>query len=152
MIQEDFLHIEVEQLPSEATDWSRIRIDGLMLHTDTGHMGFGPQGGLESTRISTRMKGLRKIIEKDNGDPHSPMFTHYCTGAGCCPGGKDEALTSIIAAYTDHFSHMCVPLLYRWKHGAAANNFVKDGFFLHKILPRALQRMPAMKCTSFSDS
>ena len=101
----------------------------------------GKPGGL-----SVRMKCLQKILQKDNGDPNSPMFTHWCTGDDCCPGGSQEALTSMISAYTERFSHMCVPLLYRWKHGPAANNFVKDGFFLHRALPRALKVMPAMKC------
>lgn len=141
LIQENFLYIEVDQLPPRVTDWSKSKIDGLRLHTDVGHM-----GNLGKDSASKRMKGLLKILSKDNGDPHSPMFTHYCA-PGCCQGGEQEALASIISAYTDHFSHMCVPLLYRWKHGASANNFVKDGFVLHKVLPNTLQMMPAMKCS-----
>jgi hypothetical protein len=40
---------------------------------------------------------------------------------------------------------MSVPLLYRWKHAGAANCFVRDGNFLHRILPRGLAAMPSFK-------
>lgn len=145
IISENFAFIRVGDLPSDASHWHKQKIDGLRLHSDVGHMGFGGKKGSRGPKASTRLKGLLRILEKDNGDPRSEMFTHWCTGVDCCPGGMDEALTCMMTAYTSHFDHTCVPLLYRWKHAGAANNFVRDGFFLHGILQRTLESMPSMK-------
>ena len=145
IVQQDFQFVEVAQLPPQVEEWNQLKIQQLKLYADTGHMGFG--GGARRTLpLSKRMKALTHHMQKDNGDPRCDSFTHWCTGASCCPGGKDEALASMIDSFLDLFDYMVVPLLYRWKHAMAANNFVRDGFFWHRILPRALQAMPALKC------
>lgn len=66
------------------------------------------------------------------------MFTHWCSGVNYCPGRKDETVTCT------HLHHTYVPLFYRWKHAAAANNSVTE-FFLHSALQKTLESMPAMK-------
>ena len=81
-------------------------------------------------------------MSKDNGDPRSNSIIHWCTGASCCQGGKPEALSFLLQAYGNKFSHMCVPLLYRWKHATEANSFIADGFFWHRILVRTLEALP----------
>ena len=146
VVQNNFVYVEVTAMPADWVTWNKAKIDGLQLHSDVGHMGSvgGKRGNKGS---SSRLKTLLKLIQKDNGDPETDLFVHFCHGTQCCPGGQDEALTSMIQLYMELFSHMPVPLLYRWKHGEAANNFISDGFFLHKIIPRTMAEMPAMKCS-----
>lgn len=144
LVQENFQFLKVAQLPPETAEWNKLKIDQLRLHTDTGHMGFGG-GARKNLPISKRIKAISKLMQKDNGNPRDSTFCHWCTGSSCCPGGKDEALSCLIMSYLDLFDYMCVPLLYRWKHAMAANNFVRDGFFWHAILPRTLQAMPNLK-------
>ncbi len=143
IIQNNFEYIEVAELPVEAVSWNQSKLDALRLHMDIGHMGLGKR---RCHKASTRLKLLLKILQKDNGDASSETFTHWCTGQNCCPSGKDEAVTTMITSYLQLFSHAPVPLLYRWKHAAASSNYVRDGFFFHRILPRTLQAMPTVKC------
>ncbi len=148
VVHENFDFIEVSELPEQVVEWNQQKIMKLRLYMDVGHMGLG-QSSRERrnhARISTRHKALVKHMQKDNGDPCSERFTHWCTGDACCPGGHHEALSSMITSYLDMFSSTCVPLLYRWKHAAAANNFIRDGVFWHNVLPRTLQVMPSLKC------
>ncbi len=143
VIQENFEFIQVLAPPEDSISWKRSKIAGLQLHQDIGHMGLG---GKNCGRASPRLKTLITLLQKDNGDPYGDTFTHWCSGHGCCPGGRDEALTGMIKSYLTLFSHAPVPLLYRWKHASAANTFMRDGFFLHRVLPRTLQEMPTLKC------
>jgi hypothetical protein len=145
VIQQNFLYLEVASLPPEVEQWNQLKINHLRMYEDTGHMGFGGSAN-KGRRFSKRLKALTRHMQKDNGDPRSPMFTHWCTGASCCPGGQQEALAFLMTSFLDMFDYMCVPLLYRWKHAMAANNFVMDGFFWHEILPRTLAAMPTLKC------
>ena len=138
LVQSNFEFIIVGNLPNDVQRWHDMKVQQLRLHTDTGFMGYC---GRNPTTMSRRLRVLWKHIEKDNGDPESDKIVHWCTGGTCCPGGREEA-------FLDLFSHMCVPLLYRWKHAGSANNFVRDGFILHRILPRTLQAMPSVKCPS----
>lgn len=123
LIRENFVYIRrVAEYPAEMSEWNKLRLEGLKLHNDSAHL------GKISGSISTRMKGLRRITQLDNGCPNADLITHWCNGK-CLPGdtcGEQECLSALIGAYCDHFSHMCVPLLYRWKHGASANAFVRD--------------------------
>ena len=136
LIQSSFEYVEVSKMPEEATSWNAAKIAALQLHLDT-HMGLGKGS------MSSRMKGLLRLLEVDNGNAESTVFVHYCKG--CCPGGRQEACTKMISCYLDVFSHMPVPLLYRWKHGAVCNSYIQDGMFLHKVLVRTLTAMPTMK-------
>lgn len=145
LVQSNFEFIIVGNLPNDVQRWHDMKVQQLRLHTDTGFMGYC---GRNPTTMSRRLRVLWKHIEKDNGDPESDKIVHWCTGGTCCPGGREEALSTLIASFLDLFSHMCVPLLYRWKHAGSANNFVRDGFILHRILPRTLQAMPSVKCPS----
>ena len=130
----------VQELPAEANIWKEAKINGLKLFSD---------GGGRAGKMSRRYKTLQKILSKDNGDPAHEQFVHFCTGPDCCPGGPEEAMGVLVQSYIELLAFMPVPLLYRWKHAAVSNNFVRDGFFLHRILPRALETMPLIKCDLF---
>ena len=131
-----------EGLPPEAATWRELKIQGLRLHSDHGH------AGLKGSAISKRMRCLLQHMEKDSGNPKDPLIIHWCSGQSCCPGGEQEALACMTSSFAKLFDHVCVPLLYRWKHAPQACNFVRDGLFLHGILPKTLQGIPAMKCAS----
>ena len=140
VVSDSFVYVECgKDLPAEAVTWRQETIRCLRLHSDDGH------AGLRGAKVSKRMKNVWKHMEKDNGNPREPTIVHWCTGQNCCPGGKEEALTFLIESFTRMFEYTCVPLLYRWKHAAKANSFVRDGFFWRRILPRALQNLPSVK-------
>lgn len=149
LIQQHFTYVRVTQLPPEATEYYAIKVQELRLHTDSYHMGLGgrrPGRCQGRTTASVRWKALQKLLVKDNGNPSDDLIVHFCTGQDCCPQGEEQALSTIVAGYLDLFSHMCVPLLYRWKHASSANCYVRDGCFLHRIVPRTLASMPSLKC------
>ena len=150
VVSDSFTYVECgEDLPPEAATWRQETIRCLRLHSDDGH------AGLRGAKVSKRMRNIWKHMEKDNGNPRAPSIVHWCTGQSCCPGGKEEALAFLIESFTRMFEYTCVPLLYRWKHAAKANNFVRDGFFWHRILPRTLQNLPSVKghlvCNKFGN-
>ena len=147
IIQENFQYVRVAELPPEVSQHKEFTVRELRLHTDSCHTGLGGSlpGRRQQKRMSVRLKLLLKLTEKDNGNPLDDSFVHFCLGESCCPGGEQEALSTIVSIYLDLFSNMSVPLLYRWKHAGAANCFVRDGNFLHRILPRALAAMPSFK-------
>lgn len=139
MVASNFQFVEVCTLPEESIAWNSFKIAGLQLHQDVG------KDTLQKN-ASFRLRTLLRLLEKDNGNPHSDTIFHFCTGSSCCVAGRETALSTIINCYLDLFSHMPVPLLYRWKHAPICNSFIQDGHFLHKILPRTLASMPQMKC------
>ena len=152
IIQENFQYIRVQSLPPEAFNWSQRKIDSLRMYLDIGHQGCGGSRGNKRDKPSTRLKVLVKLCQKDNGDNSTDSFTHFCTGDDCCPNGPSEALSDMLSSYLQLFAHPPVPLLYRWKHAAAASNFVRDGFFWHKVLPRTFEAMPTLKCALSNSS
>ena len=129
VVHDSFMFYRVGSLPAEVVVWKQKAIQRLRL----------------ATALPSRLRHLIHHMKKDNGDPCSDIICHYCIGEECCPGGETEALTYLINSFCRMFSRMPVPLLYRWKHAPEANNFVRDGFFWHNILVRALKGMPAMK-------
>lgn len=141
VVRGNFDYFAVQEVPVEVKSWREAKIKGLKLYSDQYHSSVNS--------MSKRYRLLRKILSKDDGDASQPRFTHYCTGKHCCPGGAEEALGFLVQSYVELFAIMQVPLLYRWKHASIANSFVRDGFFLHAILPRALELMPTIKCHSF---
>lgn len=154
IIQENFQYIRVQSLPPEAFKWSERKIDSLRMFLDIGHQGYGGfrSRSNKKDKPSTRLKWLVKLCQKDNGDNTTDSFTHFCTGEDCCPNGPSEALSEMISSYLQLFAHPPIPLLYRWKHAAAASNFVRDGFFWHKVLPRTFEAMPTLKCALSNSS
>ena len=142
VVQGSFRYRKVATLPEQSAQWREQKLLRLRLHSDHGHMGLG------GSSISRRLKAIRHHLEKDNGDASNDAIVHWCTGANCCPGGEDEALNTLMTSFVAMFHHMVVPLLYRWKHAAQANNFIRDGFFWHRILPRTLEGMPAVQGSS----
>ncbi len=140
VVRDHFDFFRVQELPAEAHVWKEAKINGLKLFSDAGG---------RSGKMSRRYKTLQQILSKDNGDPAHEQFIHFCTGPNCCPGGPEDAMGVLVQSYIELLAFMPVPLLYRWKHAAVSNNFVRDGFFLHRILPRALETMPQIKCDLF---
>ena len=140
VIREDFCFYEVSQLPEKFADWRDAKIKRLRLFSDSGHMGKSGAG------LSRRLKTLHSLLAIDNGNAEEPQFVHWCSGKGCCPNGAEGAAAAMVEHYLDLFAFMCLPLLYRWKHAGAANSFVRDGFVLHRVLPRTLQAMKTVKC------
>ena len=145
VVTESFHFELVNELPSEATEWHGVKVKQLKLYTDSGHMGGGGKPFGKPAVTSKRLRATLQHLQIDNGDAASELFVHWCTGPGCCAGGKDQAMSRMVESFSNLFDFMCVPLLYRWKHAAAANNFVRDGFFWHRVLPRTLLAMPSMK-------
>ena len=139
LIQENFDYFPVHRLPEAAKGWNEQKMRALRMHSDAG-------GSSAPGSLSKRFRRLQKLLQKDNGDMTQSRFVHYCLGESCCPGGKDEALAATISAYTHRFDFMQVPLLYRWKHASTANEFIKDGFALHGVLPRTMELMPQVRC------
>ena len=138
VIRDSFQYFPVTELPSDFESWHRLKIKQLKLFSDGGNKG-------KSQSASRRLRTLHQLLLKDNGDPNQPMFVHWCLGPSCCAGGCEEAVSRMVEQYLDLFAYFSVPLLYRWKHAGSANSFVRDGFFLHRILPRALSAIPRMK-------
>ena len=141
IVRGNFDYFLVQEVPVDVKSWKEAKIRGLKLFSDQSHATVNS--------MSKRYRLLRKILSKDDGDASQPRFTHFCTGQHCCPGGAEEALGFLVQSYLELFAVMQVPLLYRWKHASIANSFVRDGFFLHAILPRTLELMPTIKCHSF---
>ena len=140
LVHENFQYIQCGScMPPDAVHWREKKIRCLRLYCDHGH------GGLVGATLSKRLKQLLKHIEKDNGDPEGGLIVHWCAGQTCCPGGEPEALATLVESFSKLFDNTVVPLLYRWKHAAQASNFVRDGFFLHRILPRTLELLPSMR-------
>ena len=129
VVREKFLYWHVESLPDEAMNWRNTTMKHLRI----------------SAARPRRMNKLMHHLIKDNGDPTSPQIVHWCIGADCCPGGEKEALATILQSFHSLFDRLVVPLLYRWKHAEEANTFVRDGLFLHGILPKTLEAMPSIK-------
>ena len=138
VIRDSFQYFPVTELPSDFESWHRLKIKQLKLFSDGGNKG-------KSQSASRRLRTLHQLLLKDNGDPNQPMFVHWCLGPSCCAGGCEEAVSRMVEQYLDLFAYFSVPLLYRWKHAGSANSFVRDGFFLRRILPRALSAIPRMK-------
>ena len=136
VVKESFQYVPVCSLPPEAALWKSEKIRCLRLEADDGH------AGRTSSGFSKRFRAIFKHMEKDNGDARSTAIVHWCIGPSCCPKGKDDALSFLLQSFAEMFAYMSVPLLYRWKHAAEANNFIRDGFFWHRILARTLQAMP----------
>ena len=134
IVRESFRYMQCSELPPEAATWRQQAIQQLRLHSNDG-----------PAKLSKRLLNIQRHMTKDNGDPRQATMTHWCLGASCCPGGEQEALSFLINSFSRMFEYTCVPLLYRWKHAAKANAFVRDGFFWHGILPRTLQNLPNMK-------
>ena len=148
LLQQNFVFVPVAKLPESAQEWHELKVRELRLHTDGGHMGGlgGRRPGRDTQkRTSTRFKALQQLLQKDNGNPASDSFVHFCVGESCCRGGAQEALSSMVQSYLDLFGNMMLPLLYRWKHCSAASHFVRDGCILHRVLPRVLAAMPTFK-------
>ena len=148
VVTENFHYELVKELPAELQEWHAFKVSQLKLYSDSGHMGGGGKPPGKPSPASKRLRAMIRHMQIDNGDARSDMFVHWCTGPACCAGGRDKALSAMLESFFDLFDYMCVPLLYRWKHAAQANNFVRDGFFWHRILPRALEAIPGMKCES----
>ena len=129
VVHEKFLYWHVESLPDEAMNWRNTTMKHLRI----------------SVARPRRMNKLMHHLIKGNGDPTSPQIVHWCIGADCCPGGEKEALATILQSFHSLFDRLVVPLLYRWKHAEEANTFVRDGLFLHGILPKTLEAMPSIK-------
>ena len=146
IVRENYSYIRVAELPEITGEWKSKNVRELRLFSDTARKS-GKIGCLNFTPgLSKRYRALIQILAKDNGDPNSAQFVHFCTGQTCCPNGSEEGLGALVTGYISLFDHMEVPLLYRWKHCSSANDFVRDGFYLHRILPRALEHMPTVKC------
>ncbi|CAE7199753.1 unnamed protein product, partial [Symbiodinium necroappetens] len=122
VVHENFMYCHVESLPDQVLNWKNATIKHLRI----------------SLARPKRMKKLVHHLIKDNGDPTSPQIVHWCLGADCCPGGEKEALATIMQSFHSLFDRLVVPLLYRWKHAEEANTFVRDGLYLHGILPKTL--------------
>ena len=140
LVKDNFDYIPIQQMPPEAVSWKELKMSRLKVYSDPS-VGSG-----SDKKMSKRYKSVQQILKYDNGEPFSSRFVHFCTGQNCCPNGHHDALASMIKAYIQHFDYMPVPLLYRWKHAVPANSFVRDGFFLHRVLPRALDLFPTVKC------
>ena len=132
VIHQHFVYMPVDELPPEVIEWKRKAIQHL-------HM---------ASALPRRLKHLMQHLQKDNGDAAADQITHRCTGQACCPGGEQEVLSFLIQSFCNMFDHMCTPLLYRWKHAPDAMNFVRDGFFLHGVLPKTLEAIPTVKGAS----
>lgn len=139
LITDNFEYILLQELPPSITAWKMTKINELRMFSDSG-------SSANSRSVSRRLRILHQLLLKDNGDPSSKCFVHWCVGKTCCPNGPGEALGTLISSYSALFAVMPVPLLYRWKHAPAANDFVRDGFFLHSFLPRVLALLPTVKC------
>ena len=140
IVRENFDFFLVSELPPEATLWRETAIRRLKLFSDSC------AGRESATSVSRRLKSLQQLLQKDNSDISNQRFVHFCVGEACCPGGAEEALSSMISSYVQVFAFIPVPLLYRWKHAPTACSFVRDGCCLHSVLPRALELMPRVKC------
>lgn len=139
VIGQSFFFLRVDVLPSDSPTWRQARIHSLRLFSDSGH-----SGGLKSGSASRRLKALLNC-KTDNGDPHGKAFCHWCVGSECCSGVPGEALERMVCEYESIFDRLQVPLLYRWKHASQAISFLRDGIFLHNIIPRTLNEMSNMK-------
>eukprot|EP00438_Fugacium_kawagutii_P012659 Skav215614 [mRNA] locus=scaffold666:585055:598249:- [translate_table: standard] len=139
VIGKSFFFLRVDALPSDAPTWRQARIKGLRLFADCSH-----SGGQKSGSASRRLKALL-TCKTDNGDPHGNAFCHWCVGSECCSSVAAEALERMVCEYESIFDRLQVPLLYRWKHASQAVAFVRDGIFLHNIIPRTLNEMSNMK-------
>ena len=139
VIGDNFFCLPADDLPSGSAAWREARIQSLRLFSDSGH-----SGGISSGNASRRLKALVHC-KKDNGNPWSQNFCHWCLGPQCCEGGSAEAVESMVAEYERVFDRMQVPLLYRWKYAGQAIAIVRDGLFLHNILPRTLKEMNPTK-------
>ena len=139
VVCDSFQFVEVSELPAEARVWKQMTIDHLRLHSDHGHT-----GRVKAGKVSRHLKAMHRHILKDNGNPRSETITHFCIGPSCC-ANKDQARTSLLTSFGEMFAYMSVPLLYRWKHCTEACNFVREGCFFHRILPRTLEAMPKMQ-------
>ena len=139
VVCDSFEYLPVSEMPAEARVWKQLTIDHLKLHSDQGHAGRVKPG-----KISRHLKAIHRHLLKDNGNPRSETITHFCIGPSCC-ASKDQAKTSLLASFGEMFAYMTVPLLYRWKHCTEACNFVREGCFFHRILPRTLEAMPTMQ-------
>jgi hypothetical protein len=94
---------------------------------------------------SKRFRALMDLLVVDNGGIGSSRLTHFCTGANCCPKGRYQALYKAVCALLDRFgAGYQAPLLHRWKHAEASQEFMTDGIEIHMIVPKTLQHIGDM--------
>ena len=120
VIAENFQHVTVQAFPRQHQDWKRER-DRLCNLMD---------GDSEYRKL--RRKFHRCLAKFDNGDPSSPLFTHWCVGLDCCRGDTQDERSNFAFMMMCKYCYFlfamgyAVPLSYRWKHSQPALRFCQD--------------------------
>ena len=120
VVCQSFEVIKVSQLPSDITEWAKMRSKATDGYQDLKH------------KLSVKtLEARRELAMLDNGDPSSKKLTHWCLLDSCPCGGYMKARLRICQLFVQILG--CgypVPLTYRWLHSGKALAFCRDSFLL----------------------